>query len=139
MSTVTDPEAPQTRGEAVIIESDDPPPVRGMARSDIARSFLTDDRPTVYVDCREWGGYIKLIAMTGDQAERFTKSREKDKESTGMYAIISACAIDENGAKLFPDPAVLAGRSLSVLNRLQNAALRLNGFREEAAAEAKKG
>lgn len=135
MSTGTDPEVPQ-----VVTSQPFDEPIRGLARDAIAKSFLVDDRPTVYVHCPEWGGHVKLIAMTGDQAERFAKSREKEKDSgTGMYAIISACAIDENGARLFPDPDVLRGRSLSVLNRLQNAALKLNGFREEAVNEAKKG
>ena len=108
------------------------------SRDLLAQIFLKDDRPSCYVNCPEWGLRIKMIAMLGNEAEAFQKKREKDK-GTGMYDIIAACAVDEQGNRLFQDPGILKGRSLSVLNRLQNAALKLNGFKEEAVEDAKNG
>lgn len=117
-----------------------PAPPRGLSRDQLAEAFKRKTGLYDYVDVPEWGGQVKLRAMTGLEAENFmeeTKAR-KEKGETSMYAIISACAVDENDQLLFPDATVLHGQPMKVINRLQMRALRHNGFREEDADEAKK-
>lgn len=114
---------------------------KGLSRDQLQAAFIRGDRAYEYVDVPEWGGQIKLRVMSGLEAEAFmdaTKARKERGESS-MYALIAGCACDEDGNLLFPDESVLKSCSLRVLNRIQKAALKLQGFREEDAEEAKNG
>lgn len=110
---------------------------RGLSRDQLT-SVITE-RTYEYVDIPEWNGSVKLRVMNGLEAETFmeqTQERKKRGESS-MYALISACAVDEDNNRLFPDPDALRSVSMKVLARLQKAALKLQGFREEDADDAK--
>lgn len=115
-------------------------PSTGISRDDLVRILMEKrgKRAHEYVFVPEWGCTIKVVAMLGNEAEEFIAKREKEG-GTGMYDIIAASCVDEEGNRLFVEPSILKDFPMSVLNPLQDAALKLNGFKKEAAAEAKKG
>lgn len=113
-----------------------------LTRAKFAAIVVKDDRPFDYIDCPEWDCTVKIIAMTGDEAVEFARYAKEAKKNSGgetteMFRIIAASVVDEDGNRVFDDPNVLRGRSLSVLNRLQDAALKLNGYKVDKVAEGK--
>lgn len=104
------------------------------------------DLKHVDVDVPEWGGTVRVRMMTGSERDAFeagTVIRQGKKVEANLVNIrarlVSLCAIDENGVRLFSEADVeaLAAKSGAALGRLFEACQKLNGLTEEAAAEAR--
>lgn len=86
----------------------------------------------------EWGGDILLQEMDGLSGAEFwdfvgQQQGNKAGRSGGMLIaarLVVACAIDENGIRLFRDEDVeaLAKKSSTAIDRLYDVAARLNGM-----------
>lgn len=101
-------------------------------RLSAAAILAAEDRPIVDVDVPEWGGEVALRAMSAAAAIDFLEETQTGnaKKTDGMVKIIQQCAVDESGRALFTveDLEKLREKSLPVLLRLQDAALKLNGL-----------
>ncbi len=91
------------------------------------------------VEVPEWGGVVRLRSMTGEEAVDFAAKAKAN--SSGVARIVSICAVDEDGNRLFKDEdiEVLKRKSMRALMRLQRVALKINGLSEEEVAKVKVG
>lgn len=96
------------------------------------------DIEIVDVDVPEWGGIVRLRAMSGEEAVTFVESL-KGQLATSSARIIASCAVDEDGKHLFTFEQVeqIKKKSLKAIMRLQKEALRINGLTEEGTAATK--
>ena len=103
------------------------------------------DLEHVDVDVPEWGGTVRVRMMTGAERDAFeaaTVVRHGKKVETNLANIrarlVALCVVDEKGERLFSeaDAEALGKKSGSALGRVFEAAQRLNGLTEEAAAAA---
>lgn len=118
-----------------------------------------DDLKTTDIACPEWGGVVRLRAMSAlDRVRILGKRTEviaaalKSKDADPSVAIsldkmfdmqvemIAACAISESGDKLFSEDEVakLGGKNPEVLDRLGNAAAEISGLSVKAVEAAAK-
>jgi hypothetical protein len=102
--------------------------------------FGADDKKFVEVPTPEWGGdgaVVRLRTLTALEAIQFSKENSNPaSQHNAVVKIVQLCSVDEEGNQLFPDVRQfnkVAGKSLKVLGRLQQAALELNGLREPTA------
>jgi hypothetical protein len=109
-------------------------------RRHLSASEIMDakDIETIDVDVPEWGGFVRLRALSGEDALKFVEMVQKDSSGAAMK-IVALCAIDDRGEPLFSLDQVeqLKRKSMKALMRLQKEALRLNGLSEDAPAVAK--
>lgn len=101
-----------------------------------------EDRAYVDVEVPEWGGKVRLMEMTGDDADAFsTFSRNNAGDLSGVRArLVGLCLVNESGKRLFSDDAIerkLGKKSGKVLGRLFQEAAELNGMTPEAREEMK--
>lgn len=99
----------------------------------------------VDVEVPEWGGVVRVRMMTGSERDSFEsatvvrrgKRLEANLENI-RARLVTMCAVDEAGNRLFSeaDVAALAAKSSAALNRVFAAAQQLNGLTEEAATAA---
>lgn len=97
-----------------------------------------DDRTaTETVPVPEWGGEVVVGVIGGDERDRFDLYREKRRQSdAGIRALLVAMSCrDEDGKPLFTpeDVATLGAKSSRALDRVFEAALRVNKMGNEAA------
>lgn len=106
-------------------------------RSSILNS---SDAKLATVECPEWGGSIQIRAMSGRQRDQF-EQRAKGQDMTNIRAfVVSLCACDESGKRLFSDADVeaLGDKSASALDRIFWEALKLNRIGASDVDELKK-
>lgn len=94
------------------------------------------DRELVHVP--EWGGKLYVRAMTGAERDKFEASvisTNKRGQTESNFAnlrarLVALCAVDEDGEALFrpTDIAALGRKSARALQRVYDAAQRLNGM-----------
>lgn len=91
------------------------------------------DLPTVDIDVPEWGGTVRLQALTGVEREAFHLAARDQKllspDAPNVTALlVSFSARDESGGRLFTDAQVeaLGKRSGVALTRLFEAAAKLS-------------
>lgn len=95
------------------------------------------------VQVAEWGGEVRVRSMTGTQRSAFGDSLvgADGKSDTRDFRLklIVACAVDENGEPLFTvdDLDALSAKSGAALERVFNAASRLNGVGVDGVEAAK--
>lgn len=99
-----------------------------------------EDRKHVDVEVPEWGGTVRLMELTGDDADRFsTHSARNQGDVTGIRALlVGLCLVREDGKRMFSDDAIerkLGKKSGAVLGRLFQEAAQLNGLSPAAQAE----
>jgi hypothetical protein len=98
-----------------------------------------NDRKTDVVEVPEWGGSVKIRSMSGAQAEEFKKLVDDDDltEVQTLIKVISMSAVDDTGSQLFTDSDLeaLAEKSITVLNHVAAACMKVNGFNQEEVAE----
>lgn len=99
-----------------------------------------DDRQFVDVEVPEWNGTVRLMELTGDDADRFSTYAQKNNgDVTGIRAfLVGLCLVREDGKRMFSDDAVerkLGKKSGAVLGRLFQKAAELNGLSAAAQAE----
>ena len=91
----------------------------------------------------EWGGSVCIRAMTGAERDDFRAAIEGAETSlVGKFEapLLALTLVDEEGKRLFSidDVEALRAKSATVLDRLAQIALRVNGMSAEAQEEAAK-
>lgn len=79
----------------------------------------------------EWGGAVRLRSLSAAEAIRFTEETKGPSGKNAIAKILFECAVDANGNQLFTDRQQLSkllDKDISILDRLQNEALTLNGM-----------
>jgi hypothetical protein len=95
-----------------------------------AEVLQAEDADFVDVDVSQWwGGTIRIRALTAKEAITFTKLEQQES----MIMVVSRCAIDEDGNRLFTDKQVekLKTKSFAAFIKIQKAAMKLNGLSTE--------
>ena len=102
----------------------------------------TPDRKHVDVEVPEWGGTVRLMELSGDDADAFGGYAQAQRNPDGSQNIkgiraklVGLSMVDEKGKRLFSDDAAerkLGKKSGAVLGRLFEEALKLNGMSQDA-------
>jgi hypothetical protein len=101
--------------------------------------LAADDLTAEVVEVPEWGGSVRVRAMTGDERQTFEEAMLAADEA-GQKAVpqfrsrlAALCIVDEQGNRLFSDEQVeaLGGKSAAALDRVCEVASRINGLRPE--------
>jgi hypothetical protein len=94
-----------------------------LSRSDI---FAIDDSSYEDVEVPEWGGTVRVKALTGRERIEYEKSDANSR-------LVQLAATDEAGHRLFSraDIEALSGKSAAALNRVVEVARRLAGLSDE--------
>jgi len=90
----------------------------------------------------EWGGSVMIGTMTGAQRDAWEQSLAaggKVNITNVRARLVSYCAIDEHGNRMFTDAdaELLGGKSAPALERCARVAMRLNALTETALEEAR--
>lgn len=113
-----------------------------------AQILAADDMRRETVAVPEWGGEVVIRTLSGTERDAFDHDvweRDEDGVPTRMRnyraRLCALCIVDEFGNRLFSDlDAVELGqkKSAAALNRIFEAAQRLNGMGRAAEADAEK-
>ena len=99
--------------------------------------FAADDARLEKLHVPEWNGDVFLRVITGTDRDRFEEawSEQKLKAFRIRFLLLTLC--DEDGERLFKDEDAegLGKKSSVVINRLFDAAWKLNAFTQEAIDE----
>lgn len=107
----------------------------------LSRSAIleADDLTTEDVEVPEWGGSVRIRALTGVERDRLEASMlgKNGQASAAKMAnfrarIVATCMVDENGDSVFgtADVVALGAKSAAALERVSEAAQRLSGLSE---------
>lgn len=115
-----------------------------IGRSEI---LAADDLKDRVVEVPEWGGAVRIKAMSGVERDRFEKmaiarKRGDTIENEGLRAeLLAMTLVDDDGVLLFTadDIAELNKKSGQVLDRLATIAGEVNGLGADGAAAVGKG
>jgi hypothetical protein len=99
-----------------------------MARLTREQILAADDLRAEIVDVPEWGGEVRLVALSFGAAAGMFK-----KEVEGVdprLRLIAACVVDDDGAPIFSeeDLGELGSKNAEVIARLWKRAVELNGL-----------
>lgn len=105
----------------------------------LTRSAILDaeDLTTEDVDVPEWGGTVRVRALSGTERDRLEASMigKNGQASAAKMAnfrarIVATCMVDENGDSVFgtADVVALGAKSAAALERVSEAAQRLSGL-----------
>lgn len=113
-----------------------------LSRDDI---FKVEDRETRDVDVPEWGGIVRVRALSGAERDQYDTSRmERLKDGTYVPTLANSRAklvalsiVDEDGNKLFTEHDIgrLGLKSAAALTRVADVAMELSGLTVQAAEE----
>lgn len=99
-----------------------------------------DDRKYEVVAVPEWGGDVRLRSLSGSERDEYENSlvqqignKQVTNARNARAKLVALCAVNENGTPLFDkaDVIKLGSKSSAALQRLFDAACRMNGFGEE--------
>jgi hypothetical protein len=92
--------------------------------------LAADDLPREAVNVPEWGGEVFVRTLTGGERDRFEGWIQGDRFDAFRAKLAVLCVCDESGARVFADDdvALLSGKSTKPLDRIVEAAYRLNRF-----------
>ena len=102
------------------------------------------DIVTETVAVPEWGGDVLIRTLTGTQRDAFEASlmgKGKKADMVNIRArLVARSVVDEQGARVFCDGEIeaLGMKSAKALDRIFDAAQKLNGIREEDIEELEK-
>jgi hypothetical protein len=92
-----------------------------------------DDLARERVDLPEWGGFVHVRTLTAGERDRFEGWTQGDRfdRFRAKLAVLAVC--DEEGRRVFTDDDIepLAAKSTKPLDRIAEAAFRLNRFTPE--------
>lgn len=101
----------------------------------------TDDSNVETVEVPQWGGSVRVRALTGRERDRLEASMigkngkaDATKGLTNFRArLVAASVVDDNGAPMFTEADIdlLADRSAAALDTIAQAAMRLSGLSSE--------
>jgi hypothetical protein len=103
-----------------------------------------DDLPTEDVEIPEWGGTVRVRALTGKERDAFEASlqQQRGKEFVRVTAnvrakLVAKCLVGEDGERLFSENEVnaLGAKSVAGLDRVFEVAARLSRLSEEDVEE----
>jgi hypothetical protein len=106
--------------------------------------LTADDLKTTDVEVPEWGGTVRVTSLTGTQRDAYGRSMiDKDgKPSSDGFAhkLLALAVVGEDGKPLFTldDVEALGGRNAAALQRVYDAAAKLNGLAPDAVETAAK-
>lgn len=103
-----------------------------------AKSILAaDDARLEKMAVPEWGGDVYIRVISGGDRDRFEDSYADQKLRAFRVRFLVLTLCDEKGDRLFADDQVdlLAKKSSVVINRVFEAAWKLNAFSQEAVDE----
>jgi hypothetical protein len=91
------------------------------------------------VDVPEWAGQVHVRTLSARDREAFERRYAEDK-SNFVTRLVAATLCDEAGSPLFTDVDVeaLGGKSFRAINRIFDAALKLNALSDAAVEDAEK-
>lgn len=107
-----------------------------------------DDLKTLDVHVPEWGGDVRLRALTGEERDKFEASftvqrggKTKQNVANFRARLVSMCIVNERGERMFnpADINALGRKSVSALQRVFNACNEMNGLSEEDVEELTEG
>jgi hypothetical protein len=95
-----------------------------------------NDLKTIDVDVPEWPnadgtpGMVRFRQLSAEEAMRLTDEMKSHDDNDGMYVMLARTMCDENGNAVFTleDVPALRKKSMRVLMRLQDEALRINNM-----------
>lgn len=96
-----------------------------------------DDLGHADVAVPEWGGVVRIRALSGTERDRFEASiagnGKRIRLDNVRAKLVQACAVDGEGNALFgtADVAALGRKSAAALNRVFEAAQKLSGLTDE--------
>lgn len=102
--------------------------------------FAADDTEYDEVECPEWGGTVRIKSITGTARDAFEESLREGKGKDAKVnlrnmraRLISLCAVDENGRRIFTKEQVgkLGAKNAKPLDRLFDACTQLIGMSEK--------
>lgn len=107
-----------------------------------AAILAADDLPKETVSVPEWGGDVIISTMTGAMRDAWEQSIAGDGKpniANIRARLLSFCAVDEAGQRLFTDADVeaLGAKSGAALDRCVRVAQRLNKITEDAVKESR--
>lgn len=99
------------------------------------------DLKTEVIEVPEWGGAVRVRTMTGSDRDTFENALfgKGDKNRVRAW-LVALTVVDENGHMMFSESDVdaLGRKSAAALNRVFNAAQRINAISESDAKEMEK-
>lgn len=111
-----------------------------LSRSQIVAA---SDLPVQVLEVPEWGGYVRIRALTGFERDAFEASVQPPPQARGRIAqmnldnirarLVSLCMIDEQGHRLFPEEycEALGQKSAKALDRVFKSCQKLCGLTQE--------
>ena len=107
------------------------------------------DLPTEDLDVPEWGGTVRVRALTGAERDSFESSLVQVRNDGSKQfrlenvraRLVALTVVDENSERLFSDADVkaLGAKSAAALERVWEAARRLSGLSDEDVEELAEG
>jgi hypothetical protein len=102
-----------------------------------------DDRKFEDVSVPEWGGTVRVATISAIEQDRWSEAAGKDggiSKETFRIQYVALCCVDESGNQLFAPKHVeaLGKKSSRAIQRVFDAAAKLNGISGEAAEELEK-
>lgn len=117
-----------------------------LTKEDILKA---EDRKTIKVEVKEWGGVITMRSLSGSERDSFEASvvqgvgRDTRMNMINLRAkLVALCVVDDKGERLFKkqDEVVELGKKNGkVLDRLFRKAQGLSGLSDEAVKELSEG
>lgn len=107
-----------------------------------------DDRQYETVAVPEWGGEVRLRSLSGSERDEYENSlvhqvgnKQVTNARNARAKLVALCAVDAAGVPLFEprDVIKLGSKSSAALQRLFDAACRMNGFTDDDVKELEEG
>lgn len=97
-----------------------------------------DDLPTEDVKVPEWGGSVRIRAMTALEAQKLANELASGDDTMLRMRLVQLCAVDEEGRPLFTqdDLEKLGAKNFNAIRRVSEACFRMNRYRRQDVVEA---
>lgn len=120
----------------VVVEKKKAEPVALSALSGADILGGSDGTEVIAVDVPEWNGRVHLRSLAAEESimlsDALQRERTKagDKAGEGILYVVGVCLCDADGKRVISDEQIplLRKKSMKVLGRLQDIALKLNGM-----------
>ena len=106
--------------------------------------LTADDLTTLDVSVPEWGGTVRVRAMTATALEEYQRLQLAQEENGELRhireSLVAFCIVDETGARVFSpdDVAALGAKSGAALSRVWEVCAKLNAVTRDETEQIKK-